>query len=471
MEFSIHVTYVVEPPSGFLVTVVRVGRGVPHMAEFPPKTVDVVIPAAAARRPDQRVPTWCLERPDGSLVIESVIRPLDLTHVRRVVPVMLRADIDEFCGGDTHALEAHLEQTLGAAVLKGSRVTVVQLDQPTGSAGETVQAAIRILGLADGLFIKDCDGCFEHTVQREDCVVCLKISSVNARSLHDLPSKSFVEECGGVLTNIVEKHIVNDLVCLGGYGFQSADAFLRALTAVQRAAQDTKLAGSGSSGMSPVGRIFNSHLVLHLLLAEGAIFRVVKAPWFDDWKTQEAWVANARHHRNIVVQLEGVLLRLTSNGLAARINESLMRSASTSAASPCSMPAPLSNAGPAGSFSSPADSSSPAGGGRTPPVRLGGASTRMLDEFVPIAANIDALRRAVATTRTQVVVLSSRPERLRSQVEALLREYDIPFDALVLGLQSATTTLIGAHDGLLLPHPAANSLSIPFGADALDDVL
>ena len=437
-------------------------------------SVTVVIPAAAGRRDPKTgaalPPTWCLERPDGRLVIESVVRRLGLRQCSRVAVVVLESHVDAYCGGDVAALEAFLIKSIGAAVLGSCRLVVLALKEPTSSAADTVRVAIERLNITGPLFVKDCDGAFAYDVTADNCVVTLRVTSENAASLHDLPSKSFAEECGGVLTNVVEKHIVNDLVCVGGYGFASVADFSRALRAVEDSAARTAKAGGAA------GRIFTSHLVLFLLMEGSVVFRVDRVNDFDDWKTAEAWRTNARQHRNIVITLEGVLVRPKTTALAARIREAAL----TATPLVHSAPPPDAEPSPASSFAAAAVATTATT--TTVDDDDEGPSPRtasLIAEFEPIDANIDALRRAAVSSssagggqnKTQVVILSSRPEKARPAVIALLKALAIPCDALVLGSQVATTTIVTAHDALMLPHPAATAFSVAHGTETLADLL
>jgi len=104
----------------------------------------------------------------------------------------------------------------------GDSVDVVVLDKPTKGPADTVFQIIEKLGLySEPIFIKDCDSFFEHDISDGNYVCVSKIS--DHEFLKKIASKSFtVANNQGIITDIVEKEVVSDTFCVGGYKFSSA---------------------------------------------------------------------------------------------------------------------------------------------------------------------------------------------------------------------------------------------------------
>jgi hypothetical protein len=69
--------------------------------------------------------------------------------------------------------------------------------------------------------IKDCDSFFDHEITSGNYVCVSKIQ--NHEVLKKIGSKSFViSNDQGIITSIIEKQIVSDTFCVGGYKFESA---------------------------------------------------------------------------------------------------------------------------------------------------------------------------------------------------------------------------------------------------------
>jgi hypothetical protein len=100
----------------------------------------------------------------------------------------------------------------------------VIIDKPTRGPADTVYQIIEAAGLhTSQIFIKDCDSFFEHEIPTKNSnYVCVsKIS--HHEILKKLSSKSFViSNNQGIIRDIVEKEVVSDTFCVGGYKFSSA---------------------------------------------------------------------------------------------------------------------------------------------------------------------------------------------------------------------------------------------------------
>ena len=113
-------------------------------------------------------------------------------------------------------------------------INYVILDKPTRGPADTVYQIIKSSGLTTTeILIKDCDSFFEHNITKGDNYVCVG-NIKNYEVLRKLSSKSFtVANENGIITDIVEKEVVSDTFCVGGYKFSSADMFVKAFEELQ----------------------------------------------------------------------------------------------------------------------------------------------------------------------------------------------------------------------------------------------
>lgn len=108
-------------------------------------------------------------------------------------------------------------------------INYVIIDKPTRGPADTVYQIIKAAGIhTSEIFIKDCDSFFEHEITKDDNYVCVsKISQHEI--LKKLASKSFtIANENGIITDIVEKEVVSDTFCVGGYKFSSAMMYKKA---------------------------------------------------------------------------------------------------------------------------------------------------------------------------------------------------------------------------------------------------
>jgi hypothetical protein len=108
-------------------------------------------------------------------------------------------------------------------------VSVVLLDQRTTGPADTVYQILKKSNLdtTKEILIKDCDSFFDHEYQSGNyiCVSNVKDHEVIRR----LGEKSFVVVNNqGIVNNIIEKQVISDKFCVGGYKFESANMFIEA---------------------------------------------------------------------------------------------------------------------------------------------------------------------------------------------------------------------------------------------------
>jgi hypothetical protein len=97
----------------------------------------------------------------------------------------------------------------------------------TNGPADTVTQIIKKSNIdkSSSIFIKDCDSFFDHDIT-DGNYVC--VSSISEHEiLKRIAQKSFViSNEQGIITNIVEKNIISDTFCVGGYKFNSAELYL-----------------------------------------------------------------------------------------------------------------------------------------------------------------------------------------------------------------------------------------------------
>lgn len=173
----------------------------------------IIVPCAgrSSRFPGTR-PKYLLTMPDGRMMIEHALDHYNLDDVHIVI------------------LEDHDEEYSSRKALEkafGGRVTIHSLLKETQGPADTVYEVTKTL-LNQPIFIKDCDSFF-HCPLRFDNHVCVADLRDNL-DVSKVAAKSFVTQNDqGMIHNIVEKSVVSNYICVGGYGFESSDDYNRAM--------------------------------------------------------------------------------------------------------------------------------------------------------------------------------------------------------------------------------------------------
>ncbi len=171
--------------------------------------MEIIVPAAglSTRFPEMK-PKYLLYDYKGELMLANAIRPFLGKYTINI-----------------GILKEHDEKYNSVEVLQhefGKLVNIVVLEKPTLGPADTVYQILNKTGLhLSPILIKDCDSFFDHEVSDGNYVCVTNIAK--HESLKKLGAKSFVVyNDQGIITDIVEKEVVSDTFCIGGYKFENA---------------------------------------------------------------------------------------------------------------------------------------------------------------------------------------------------------------------------------------------------------
>lgn len=176
--------------------------------------MEIIMPAAglSTRFPNMR-PKYTLTDYSGKMMFEKSLKSFIGKH--HITIGLLREHEEK------HNISKYIDQEYGDSI------SVVILEEKTSGPADTVYQILKKIKLPpeEEILIKDCDSFFEHEYQ-EGNYVC--ISSIkNHEILKRLGSKSFViTNDQGIINSIIEKQVVSDKFCVGGYKFESANMFI-----------------------------------------------------------------------------------------------------------------------------------------------------------------------------------------------------------------------------------------------------
>ena len=222
--------------------------------------MEVIVPAAglSTRFPGMK-PKYLLYDYKHELMIGNAIRPY------------LNQDIKVTIG----ILKQHDEQYNSTEFLRyefGDSINIVVLNEPTKGPADTVYQILSNMDITfdSPILIKDCDSFFQHDDVGDNYICVSKIYEHEV--LKKLSSKSFVV-CNeqGIIKDIVEKSVVSDTFCVGGYKFESAKLFM-----------DT------FEKLSQNGELFVSDVIEHCI-NKGTIFTEKKVTNYFDVGTSQDW--------------------------------------------------------------------------------------------------------------------------------------------------------------------------------------
>jgi hypothetical protein len=243
----------------------------------------IIVPCAglSSRFANMR-PKWMLACPDGRLMLDMALDSLRPFDQERIV-VGILAEHDE-----RYQAREGIRRTFG------DRVEVLIIDKPTKGPADTVRQIIRKAGIEGPIFVKDSDSWFKMGRPAGGNIVCTADLRANL-AITNVAAKSFVvANEHGIIDMLVEKNVVSNLISCGGYGFESAQAFLANYDAVEALAEHTE--------------VFISHIISYAIRA-GAIFENGTVTEYVDVGTLVEWTAFRDTQRTLFVDIDGVVLK------------------------------------------------------------------------------------------------------------------------------------------------------------------
>jgi len=229
-------------------------------------------------------PKWMLTMPDGRLMLEQSIEGLSVNSFDRVIVVALAEHIEKYTS------LARLTELLRKSIC--DHIEILVLENATLSQVETIAIALEKGNVKGNFFIKDCDNTFQvdYSGGNKVAVVDLhSVSNVNAAN------KSYVQtDPLGLVKNIVEKHVISNFFCCGGYGFSSVEIFLK----------HWNLLKSNEN-------LYLSHVIFSMIM-EGVEFQTLPAKSYCDWGTLEDFRSYCNQRFVVFCDIDGVLFSNSS---------------------------------------------------------------------------------------------------------------------------------------------------------------
>ena len=223
--------------------------------------MEIIMPCAglSTRFPNMR-PKYLLTDYSGKMMIESAIKNFIGKHKITITILKLHDEI------------YNASQKLKSAF--GDAVNILILEKPTLGPADTVYQTLLsgLVNLNSPILIKDCDGFYDTDLLQGNVVYVSKLSE--NLDIRNASAKSYtISNEQNIISMLVEKKIVSDTFCVGGYQFESALDFI---------INYKKLVGSRDT------EIFVSNIIDYMISA-GSVFVEQNTSNFVDVGTAEDW--------------------------------------------------------------------------------------------------------------------------------------------------------------------------------------
>jgi hypothetical protein len=221
--------------------------------------MEVIVPAAGlSTRFPNMPPKYLLTDSNGDMMLQKAVEPYLNNHV--IIGILQEHD-EKY-----NAKERIYEQ------FSKDSIDLVVLPQVTTGPAATIFEIIERTKIEGNFLIKDCDSYFEHTIAAGNYVCVSKVKQNEI--LYNLAGKSFVQSNDqGIITEIIEKQVISDKFCVGGYKFADVKQYLDAYRSISSSVQN---------------EIFVSHVIQYMLM-QGEIFFENIVSNYSDVGTIEEW--------------------------------------------------------------------------------------------------------------------------------------------------------------------------------------
>lgn len=248
----------------------------------------LIIPCAgrSSRFPNMR-PKWMLYYPDGKMMVEKALEGLVLEEFDRIIFTIVKEHVKEY------QAEEILEDIF--CFSNSEKFELCILDDFTSCQAETVYLTLIDKQVTGSFAVKDSDNfiCVD-TGRIDDYVVGINISTFS-KEVARLSAKSFlILNEQGIITDIIEKQIKSEYICVGMYGFGNAELFKEAYLHLKDVSDKRY-------------EIYLSHIISYLIGTQKTVYRYVEAENYEDWGTIEDWNIVLKEKQTVIINMDGLL--------------------------------------------------------------------------------------------------------------------------------------------------------------------
>lgn len=256
--------------------------------------MSTLIVPCLGRRIVNELPQYLHRHPQGKLLIERSIEGIFSEEYEKILIILLKEDIEKY-----HA------DTLIREELKKYPIEIIILKNMTSGPAETVYRAIQKANITGSVVVKDVDNYLKIANAPQGNFVAGLDLNTWERDIHNLRNKSFLilNEQGNLL-DIIEKKVRSDVICLGLYGFNKAEDFVKAYEKLNDASY-------------PISKLYISHVISYLIGYSGRVFHYVAVSEYENWGDERLWKDMQRDYTLYFIDLDNILGK---NGILSEQN-------------------------------------------------------------------------------------------------------------------------------------------------------
>lgn len=246
--------------------------------------VTVIIPCAggSSRYPNVR-PKFLLVNPNGNLMLFDSISKLNLKNCDLVVTILKEHE------------EKYQISDMFTKFFRNYQIRLCILNKPTKSQAETVYETVRKLKISGPVFIKDSDNIFrlDKIYESYNYVAIEYLKNVG---ITNAANKSYASlDDKGKIKRIVEKQVISDTFCVGGYYFINIGDFIRSFEYLNQKKHDKEL--------------YISMIIKYLVESKRVLFKTKPISDYLDLGTIKEWLKYKNNQKTYFIDVDGVVVK------------------------------------------------------------------------------------------------------------------------------------------------------------------
>ena len=217
-------------------------------------------------------------------MIKDCLKGVNTSHLKNIYITILKEHFDKYLYSDYNLLK----KIMGTFNCK-----FLILKNQTKSQCETVIETIKYFNITGSIFIKDVDNSFKFKPESKNEVCYIDISKFN---INNKEGKSYLKLDKDIKINkIVEKKVISNYVCVGGYSFKDSKDYLNGYNVLK----------------DKLDRELYTSDIIDYLIKNNISFYGKYVSKYEDWGTKEEWLEYKNTFKTIFLDIDGCIFKNT----------------------------------------------------------------------------------------------------------------------------------------------------------------
>lgn len=224
--------------------------------------------------------------PNGNIMLYELIRNIDLINITNIFIVVYKKEINELFD---------IKDFKSIFNFENKTVILDIISNITNNYPETIYNCIKKYNINGPLFIKDYKSIIQCCPLPDNYLYYIDYNCDDKyNNISGLNNKSFIKYDNlNQITNISEKEIISNNICIGGYLFKNTETFVNKYEEI--------------INIKNIDKIYISHIIYKCII-DDIIFTCKKIDIFNDFTYYEDWEKYCHKFKTLFIDIDGTLV-------------------------------------------------------------------------------------------------------------------------------------------------------------------